>query len=319
MPDLRGLTWKQLRALAATVETGSVTSAAKMLHVTPPAITIQLKQLEGTVGAPLFDRSQANFTPTEIGLELLDLAQEFERRVSRAGERVAALRSGATGSIVFGVVSTAKYIAPSMVAGFRAAHPDIRVKLVVGNRGDIVRGLERNDFDLVLMGRPPKQIEVESAVMGDHPHVLIAPPDHRLVADPDILAEELLRERFLARETGSGTRMLMERFLDRIGGGRPFEVVDMGSNETIKQSVMAGLGVAIISAHTCLAELEDGKLATLRVTGLPLVRQWFLLNRVDRGATRAVDIFKSHIAERRRGLFPQIGPNDFRSPVRAPG
>ena len=104
----------------------------------------------------------------------------------------------------------------------------------------------------------------------------------------------------------------MERCLDRIGGGRPVEVVDMGSNETIKQSVMAGLGVAIISAHTCLAELAERKLVTLRVTGLPLVRQWFLLNRADRRTTKAVDIFKAYISDRRRELFPQIGPSDVR-------
>ena len=158
------------------------------------------------------------------------------------------------------------------------------------------------------MGRPPAHIEVESVVMGDHPHVLVAPPGHRLAGDADILAEDLLRERFLARETGSGTRMLMERFLARIGSGRPFEVVDMGSNETIKQSVMAGLGVAIISAHTCLAELDDGKLVTLRVSGLPLVRQWFLLNRCDRRPTKAVEIFKAYISDRRRELFPQVAP-----------
>lgn len=309
MTDLRGLTWKQLRALSATVRSGSVTSAAKTLLVTPPAITIQLKQLERLVGAPLFDRASSGFTPTEIGLELLQTANDIERLISRSVERISALRAGATGSVVFGVVSTAKYIAPSMVAGFGRTHPDIRVTLAIGNRGEIVRGLECNEYDILLMGRPPAHIEVDSVPMGAHPHLLVAAPDHRLVGDDNILPEDLLRERFLAREAGSGTRMLMERFLARIGGGRPFDIVEMGSNETIKQSVIAGLGIAVISGHTCMTELRDGKLAALPVDGLPLVRQWYLLHRIDRLPSKAVQIFRNYIAEQRECFFPQLGPN----------
>ena len=313
MPDLRGLSWKQLRALAATVEAGSVTGAAKALSVTPPAITIQLKQLEGVIGAPLFDRTTSNFTPTEIGMELLGAAHDIERLIARAGERISALRAGSEGSVVFGVVSTAKYIAPAIVAAFRRARPGIRVTLAIGNRGEIIRGLERNEYDLLLMGRPPAHVEVESRALGDHPHVLIASPDHRLAGHAEIATEELLLERFLGRETGSGTRMLMERFLVRIGGARPLDVADMGTNETIKQSVLAGLGIAVISAHTCMAELRDGRLVALPIVGLPLVRQWFLLNRRDRQLTSAARIFRDFVSEGRDEFFPRIGPNDFRA------
>ena len=311
MSDFRGMTWKQLRALAATVETGSVSGAAKALGVTPPAITTQLKLLEIEAGAPLFDRANSSFAPTEIGAEFLAAARDIERIVQQTGERVDALRSGAIGSVVFGVVSTAKYLAPSIVASFRAAHPDIRVNLAIGNRSEIVRGLERSEYDILLMGRPPAHIEVESIPLGDHPHVLIAPANHRLVGDAEILPEDLLQERILAREQGSGTRMLMERFLERIGGGRAFDLTEMGSNETIKQSVLAGLGIAIISAHTCMTELKDGKLVALPVVGLPLVRQWFLLNRSNRQLTRAAEIFRAYISENRRDFFPRIGPSDF--------
>ncbi|HMN73563.1 MAG TPA: LysR family transcriptional regulator [Rhodoblastus sp.] len=311
MSNFRGLTWKQLRALAATVEAGSVSGAAKALGVTPPAITTQLKLLEIEAGAPLFDRTGAHFAPTEIGAEFLAAARDVERVVAQTGERVAALRAGAIGSVVFGVVSTAKYIAPSIVASFRNAHPGIRVNLAIGNRGEIVRGLERSEYDVLLMGRPPAHIEVESAPLGDHPHVLIAPAGHRLIGGGEIPLEALTKERFLAREPGSGTRMLMERFLERAGGGRAFDVAEMGSNETIKQSVLAGLGIAIISAHTCMRELTEGKLVALPVAGLPLVRQWFLLHRVNRQITRAADIFRAYIVERRRDFFPKIGPDDF--------
>ncbi len=307
MIDLRGLTRKHLRAFAATVERGSVSGAALALSVTPPAISIQLKILEELVGSPLFSRdATAPFTPTEIGAELLAMAQDVERLAARTSERIAALQSGATGTLVFGVVSTGKYLAPYFVAAFGRENPDIRVTMSVGNREEIIRGLERNEYDLTMMGRPPAHIRAESATLGDHPHVLIAPPDHRLAADPDILAEDLLAERFLAREQGSGTRVLMERFLERIGGGRTFNIVDMGTNETIKQSVMAGLGVAIISAHTCMTEISDGHLITLQVAGLPLVRQWFLLNRADRAPSMAAQKFKAFVLARRGALLPKL-------------
>jgi len=307
MIDLRGLTRKHLRAFAATVERGSVSGAALALNVTPPAVSIQLKILEELVGSPLFSReAAAPFTPTEIGAELLAMAQDVERLATRASERIAALQAGATGTLVFGVVSTGKYLAPYFVAAFGRENPGIRVTMQVGNREEIIRGLERNEYDLTMMGRPPAHIRSESAVLGDHPHVLIAPPHHRLAGDPEILAEDLLAERFLARERGSGTRVLMERFLERVGGGRHFDIADMGTNETIKQSVMAGLGIAVISAHTCMTEIADGHLITLPMEGLPLVRQWFLLHGADRPPSMAAQKFKAFVLERRATLLPKV-------------
>ncbi len=304
--DPRGLTLKQLRAFAATVERGSVTGAALALHVTPPAISVQLKILEEQIGAPLFNRDVSPFAPTQVGAQVLALAHDVEKQIRRANERIDALKSGAVGSLVFGVVSTGKYLTPSLVAAFGREHPNIRVTLTVGNREEIIRGLERNEYDLTMMGRPPAHVPTESVVLGDHPHVLIAPPDHRLAGRPEILAEDLLPERFLAREPGSGTRTLMERFLERAGGGRPFDIVEMGTNETIKQSVMAGLGLAIISGHTCLSEIADRRLTTLAAPGLPLVRQWHLLNRSDRAPSLAALRFKAFILEQRAAFIPRV-------------
>ena len=217
-----------------------------------------------------------------------------------------ALIAGATGSVAFGVVSTGKYVAPYFVAAFNRAFPDIRVTLQIGNREEIIAGLERDEFDVCMMGRPPAHIRVEAATLGDHPHILIAPPGHRLEGDNEILAEDLAEERFLAREPGSGTRLLMERFLARLGGGRPFNVVEMGTNETIKQSVMAGLGLAIISAHTCRMELLDRHLIALPVSGLPLVRQWFLLTRVHPAPGRAAVKFRDFFIANRAALWPKV-------------
>ncbi len=306
MVDFRSLTLKQLRALTATVEQGTVTAAAKALHLTPPAVTTQLKILEKNAGAPIFDRSADGFIPTEVGREILAAAEMIEKRLLLAQERVDALVAGATGTVVVGVVSTGKYFAPFIVAGFQKAFPDIRVKLSIGNREAVIAALERDEFDLAIMGRPPASVSVERAILGDHPHVLIAPPDHRLAGDPDILVEDLLKERFLAREPGSGTRLLMERFLDRISHGRNFEVVEMGTNETLKQAVMAGLGLAIISAHTCYSELTEGKLAVLQFSRLPLVRQWFLIRRSDHPPNKATEIFQDYVLKNSEHFIPRV-------------
>jgi DNA-binding transcriptional LysR family regulator len=304
MIDLRSLSLKQLRAFAATMRTGSVTQAAQALFVTPPAVTTHLKSLEKIVGQSIYEKNPDGPEPTEVGRELLEAADEIEKVIERARVKIEALASGATGSVILGVVSTGKYFAPGIVARFRQVHPDIRVRLAIGNRTEIIKGLERREYDLLVMGRPPAHVAVEREVLGDHPHVLVAAPDHPLVGDPEILPEDLLREAFLAREEGSGTRLLMGRFLERIGGGRSFNTVEMGTNETIKQAVMAGLGIAIISAHTCHSELAEGKLALLQAEGLPLVRQWFLIHRSDRDLTKAAEVLRRFIIDHKGEILP---------------
>ncbi|MEO1689833.1 MAG: LysR substrate-binding domain-containing protein, partial [Pseudomonadota bacterium] len=170
----------------------------------------------------------------------------------------------------------------------RDQHPELEVALRIGNRGAIIAALERREVDLALMGRPPASPKVEADLLGPHPHVIVAPPDHPLARRRTVEPEALLRETFLMREDGSGTRILMSRFLDRTGGGRPWRGQDMGTNETIKQAVMAGLGIAFISAHTVRAEIETGRLTTLPVAGLPMMREHQGAEPLGRRAQRRV-------------------------------
>lgn len=305
--DLRPLTLKQLRALASTIENKSVTGAARALGVTPPAITMQLKLLEQLIGSPLFDRSLDGFVPTAVGAAVLQMATDVGRIIERSSESIQTLRSGAAGTLVFAAVSTAKYFAPGIVARFQHAQPGLKVKLVVGNRSEIIGGLERSEFDLAVMGYPPGHLALVIERLGEHPHIAIAPPNHPLVRDDNILADDLLLETFLAREVGSGTRRLMERYLDKLGSGRPFDIVEMGTNETIKQAVMAGLGLAILSAHTCHTEIKDGRLVSLRLSGLPIVRQWFLVHRKDRLPSTAATLFRKYVLANKRSLLHSIG------------
>jgi len=223
---------------------------------------------------------------TEAGLALRETALRIEDALSQAGANLAALSRGHAGRVTLGVVSTAKYFAPRLVKLLQRRHPEIEITLRVGNREATIEGLDRGAFDLAIMGRPPRRPAVMAEPLGPHPHGLVAAPDHPL-AGQGLPVPALFNEVFLAREQGSGTRILMSRWLDRVGDGRSYETLEMDSNETIKQAVMAGLGIAFLSLHTVTEELATGRLVELQAPGLPIQRHWFLV-RPEARAPRAV-------------------------------
>jgi len=274
---MRSITLKQLRALAAVASTGSVTAAAKLLSVTPPAVTQQMQLLESIVGIPIVERIDQSIRPTAAGRELLAAESRIEASLAECGMALAGLRGEQAGRVSVGVISTAKYFAPHAVGAFARAHPAIEIKLIVGNRADIIAGLSSLSLDIAVMGRPPEDLDVDAEVIGDHPHVVIARPDHPLVGAARISADQLASESFLLREEGSGTRALAEWLFDRMPRRPRIALVEIGSNETIKQAVIAGMGISLISAHTVAAELNDGRLVTLAVDGMPIMRQWYVV------------------------------------------
>lgn len=280
MSRLDAVTLKQLRALTKVAETGSITGAAGLLNLTPPAVHSQIKALEEAVGVALVTRAmdQAGSQLTPAGREMLRAAQQIESALTRTMGKVTALGLGLEGRVTLGVVSTAKYFAPGLVKTLRMLHPGIEVVLRVGNREDILRDLDHHALDLVIMGRPPRMPLVLATAIGDHPHGLIAPADHRLVGRKALQGADFNGETFISREEGSGTRALMHRYLDQLDEGASFPEVEMSSNESIKQSVMAGLGIAFISLHTVVAELNRRDLVLLAGPRLPVVRQWFIVD-----------------------------------------
>ncbi|MBB4285641.1 LysR family transcriptional regulator [Roseospira goensis] len=302
----RDVTLRQLRGFAEVLRRGTIAGAAERLHVTAPAVSTQLKTLERLVGAPLLDRSGEALRPTEVGDELLRTARLIETALMRCDERIGALRAGAAGLVRLGVVSTGKYFAPGLVARFNAAAPGITLHLTIGNRDDIVEALGARDIDIAVMGRPPEALDVVARRLGPHPYVMIAPPGHRLAGLESVPADILLQETFLAREAGSGTRTLMIRELDRLGNGRAYRVVEMASNETIKQAVMAGLGIALLSAHTVHTELAEGKLVALAVPGLPVMRHWFLIHLADEMLTPAATVFRDFVIGLDGAFLPRV-------------
>ncbi len=299
---IRRVTLKQLRALAAVARTGTVSAAAHQAGVTPQAIALQLRMLEEALGLPLLERTPAGARATEAGREALQAAARIEAELAGCVQSIQALQGVEAGSISVGVVSTAKYFAPFALAAFSRAHPDVELRVSVGNRGEMLAGLAGFDLDVVVMGRPPPKAAMDTAVIGDHPHVIIAPPTHRLVTRRTLALAELANETFLLREPGSGTRTLMQRLFgaDRM----PAKVIEMGTNETIKQAVMAEMGIALLSAHTIAAEVEAGRIAILDVQGMPMVRRWYVVKRQDKRLLPAAQALWDHLANNGARFLP---------------
>jgi LysR family transcriptional regulator for metE and metH len=304
---MRNVTLKQLRVLAAVVRTGSVTGAAQQLNVSPPAVTLQMQLLQDQAGLPLVERNAAGTTATDAGAEILRAVDQIETILANCSAALAAISGTRTGVVSVGVISTAKYFAPRVLGAFARAHPGIELKITIGNRAEMIEGLNRYTIDIAVIGRPPDQLDVEVDAIGDHPHVIIAPPDHPLARLRAIAPRQLEGEIFLVREPGSGTRGLMERFFAEAGIA-PRIGMQIGSNETIKQAVIAGLGIAFISGHTIDCALATKSLAILDVAGLPVVRQWWVAHlRQRRLMPAAAAIRTFFIAEGRRYLPDILG------------
>jgi len=282
MADLiRQITLRQMRALAEVARSRNVTEAARRLGLTQPAVTLQLKNLEDLAGLPILQRTADGMETTQAGAALLRLHDRVEAALGDCANALDMLKGLTGGRVSIGAVSTAKYFAPFVIAEFARQHPAIELKLTIGNREEVIQGLRDYSLDLAISGRPPADLDLERRLIGDHPHVVIGPAHHPLADSAHVDLRVLAQETFIIREEGSGTRILMEN-LFREAGLVPRIGMEISSNETIKQAVMAGLGVAFISAHTVAGEVEDRRLAILPVDGLPLVRQWYVVRRADK-------------------------------------
>lgn len=278
---MKNVTLRQLKVFEAVANHLSFSRAAEELHLTQPAVSMQVQSLAEQAGVPLFEQMGKRIYLTAAGEELLRHARRIGQQLREAGEALGAIRGAKGGRLTLGVVSTAKYFAPRLLVAFRDEHPDADLHLGVFNREALVNQLVDNQVDLAIMGAPPKEVETVAAVFADHPHVIIAPADHPLSGRKRIDPADLAGEPFLIREPGSGTRGAMERFFAG-HGVQLANTTEMGSNETIKQAVMAGMGISFISEHTIGLELAAGRLVRLPVTGTPVTRQWFVVHRSDK-------------------------------------
>jgi len=280
-PWLRQITLKQMRGFTAAVNSGSASAAARELHLTPPAISLQLRDLEQAIGLPLLERNESGLMTTLAGQELFELSSSIQNSLTRFGEVIDNLKGVDHGIVAVGVVSTARYFAPTVLAEFMKAYPEVKIQLLVGNRESTMAKLEAMELDFAITGLPPDHFGVEKEFISKHPQIIIAAPDHRLATKQKIPLLELEYETFLLREAGSGTRTVSDK-LFASNKNLPGSALEFGSNETIKQAVMVGMGIALISAHTVAAELKEKRLVALDVKGLPINRKWFVVKHANK-------------------------------------
>lgn len=296
--NLRHATLHQLRIFLAVARHSSFARAAEDLHLSPPTLSLQVKQLAETVGQPLFEQLGKKIYLTAAGKTLAEACEDIQSRMERLSEDLAALQGVERGSLKLAILTTVKYTVPKLLGGFCAAHPGIEVAMLVGNREKLLQRLANNEDDLYIMGQPPEQMDVVSEAFADNPLVLVAPPDHPLTGKKKIAPSRLNSEPFILREPGSGTRLTAEKFFASQGVTLKNRL-EVGSNEAIKQTVAGGLGLAVLSATTVTSELALGELVLLDVVGFPLIRRWHVVYPRGKRLSAAALAFKEWLFEHR--------------------
>ena len=291
------VTFRQLRVFAEVARQGSVVRAAEALHLTPPAVSLQIKEVETQVGQQLFDRGGRRMTLTTAGEYFLVYARRLLATLKEAQDAMARFSRLETGRVTIGMVSTAQYFLPQLLARFHKEFPAIDLRLKLGSRDKLGPLMQANEVDLCIMGRPPRDVPCRAEPFAMHPHVLITAPDHRFAQTEGFPLQALANEPFIVREPESGTRIALQEFLDehRI---QPTFVMEMPSNEAIKQAVMAGMGVSLLSLHTIGLEWAQGLLAAPPVEGLPIVRRWNVVNMAAKQLSPAAEAFRYFVLER---------------------
>lgn len=295
-------TIRQLEVLAALGREASITAAAARLHLTQPAVSMQLRQLEEAIGLPLFEHVGRGLRITEAGVALCAHADEILSRLDDFEQLMLAMKGVRQGRVRLGIVSTAKYFVPKLLALFLKAHPGVEFRLTVHNREQIIQQLRGYAIDLGVMGTPPDGMDFDGQAFAPNPLAILAGTSHPLSRRRGIEPDELRAERFIVREPGSGTRKAMERFFAESGIDPP-RAMEADSNETIKQAVMAGIGIGFLSLHTARAELAEGRIAMLDVQGLPMRRQWFVVRVSGRRLSPAASEFREFLLREAEGLI----------------
>lgn len=295
---MKNATLRQLRIFASVARHLSFVRAAEELKLTAPAVSMQIKELETEVGLPLFDRTSRQVSLTMVGEYVLAHTQRVLAAMRDAEDLVARFRGLQTGPLDVGMVSTAKYFLPRLLTLFRQEHPGIEIRLeVADNREQIVALMQQGDIELAIMGRPPQGWPTRAEPFAMHPHVLVCPNEHRFAQMEQVPVSALAGEGFIVREPGSGTRAALDEYLGAYHM-KPRVIMQMSSNEAIKQAVMAGMGVSLLSLHTLGLELNHKLIATPETEGLPLMRRWHVVNTLAKTLSPAAEAFRYFVLER---------------------
>lgn len=293
---MRRYTLRQMDTFLEVVRQNSMSRAAELLSVSQPAVSMQVRQLEEAVGLPLLEHAGRKIALTEAGRDFYEYAIAAVAQLKQLDDAMAERRGLKKGRVELAIVSTAKYFVPMLLMHFRKRFPDIQVVLHIHNRENVMNLLTRNEADFAIMGRPPETLDCIATGFADNPLGIISAPEHALSRRRQAPLALLKDQEFVVRERGSGTRQAMERLFaeHRI---EPQIVMEMPSNETIKQAVMAGMGLSFLSLRTIRHELASGYLVLLDLEGLPVMRQWYVTHMAAKRLSPAAGALKSFLVE----------------------
>ncbi|KXV03369.1 transcriptional regulator [Caballeronia megalochromosomata] len=293
---MRNATLRQLKIFETVARRLSFSRAAEELYLTQPAVSTQVKQLEEHAGLALFEQLGKKIYLTPAGNEMLHYSRAILEQFREADDAMARLKGISGGTLNVAVISAGDYFFPRLLAAFTQRNTDVRLKLAVHNREELLHQLSDNLTDLAVMVRPPRDMDTVNVSFAPHPYVIVAPPDHPLVGRRNMPLEALEDEPFIVRERGSDTWNSMEEgFAGRLANLNV--AMEITSTETIKQAVIAGMGLSFLSAHTISMELQVGKLAVLDIEGFPVMLNWFVVHRNNKRLPPVALAFKEFLIE----------------------
>lgn len=287
-------TFRQLKLFLALADSGSVTSAARRMHVTQPTASMQLKDLSNAIGLPLFEVISKTVHLTPVGIDLANTARLMTAEWASFEQRVANLKGYQQGSLKIAVVSTAKYFIPQLLGSFCNRYPHIDIALEVLDRDGVIRRLERNLDDMYIMSIPPSNIEIEDEIFMPNPLVMIAAKQHLLADVAAINLADLSTQRFILREIGSGTRMAINLHFKK-NKFQPHIRLELGSNEAIKKAVAGGLGIGIMSMHALDQFNLQNELSILDVKDFPIDSNWHIVTAKRKKLSPIAQVFHDHL------------------------
>jgi len=298
------LTLRQLKVFESVARHLSYSRAADELHLTQPAVSMQIKQLEDNISLPLFEHLGKRIYLTEAGRELYQYSRAISQQLTDMEVALDELKGMERGKLNISVVTTANYFAPHLLAKFCQRFRGVTVSLNVSNRETVLKQLTDNLIDLAIMGQPPENLDIDSESFMENPLVVVAPPNHPLCHEHNIPVKRLANETFLVRELGSGTRSAMKRFFaaHKININKGMET---DTTEAIKQAVQAGMGLGIMSQHTAELELETGRLKILEVQGFPIIRYWHVVNRKNKRLSSVANAFREFLLKEAAKLMDE--------------
>ncbi len=276
MPKIKNATFRQMQVFESIARTGSFTAAAAELFLTQPTVSVQIKKLTDIVGLPLFEMMGKKVYLTAVGKHLLKTCQMVFKELNDFEMTLSDYRGIKQGTLKLSGVTTVEYFLPRILGNFCRKFPGIKVSLEVTNRSRVIKRLQDNLDDIYICGPVKEEIGIEDTLFLQNPLVILASPDHPLVGRKNIPIEELVNEQFLMREPGCGTYLALDKLL----GERKIQFkshMELGSNEAIKQAVVSGLGISMLSVYALTHELEGGELAILDVIGFPYIDEWHVI------------------------------------------